>query len=318
MTTALDPSLVTRTHDELVAVETGYVPLQEEIARALGEFSLTASNIHDRQSEISTGNANLAFVKRFIQLLPMAEKDVFTISAEEQDGQYLARQIQANVLWVNKKQILNSRYADESPYYLIGRAPGEPGKNETKLLLIPASKEGDPIIINVQEDDMDFRDRIAERIKNTEFDSQAAEELIDSRTGNLIIGSSFWKSTDGCIKLRGPHRGKSDEKQVEKKGVRVTYQYRSVVPLEALTPEMLEEYEVPTRIAKLATTFGLGDKLRLLISGDNFERRATVEDVLQQNEELRSALERIMLASGILSEEQVNSQLDKQFPRLKT
>lgn len=310
MHSTLDHSVQVTAGSELAAVEAGYGPLHRELAEFLGRQSVAATAIEGRQALIGAENANADLVVSFAQSLPHTIDNAFELGGEH--PQYDARQIQANTVWLFGRH----------PYYIVGKAPSRQDENTENLLVAPPVDDTGrrdagtyPLIVPVRKDDWELGTSLLVANDGREFTRQEIDAMMDSQNGRLYLTHMSGASLATSFK---DYWGKANEEKILKHGIRTSgdYSLGEHAALRRIPSEMLSEYEVPTHLAKLATAFGVEDKLRALIHGRHAEAgpQLTVEELLQQNAEMRAAIRGMMLASGVMAEGEVDRLLENRYP----
>lgn len=327
--TELDPQVAAGYRNELLAVEEGHGPVNDEVREQLGRFSMVGGELQDAKAKIEQSKANLAFLREVASLLPHPHDKGFEIDSYSPDAQYKARQIQANTLWLYDGP---SKVTD--PYFIIGRRNDPSDPESTDLLLLAPNKPRynslEIMEVVVRKDDMRVRDELAERASITELPEGSVHRLIDKDTGNLIINSD----TSGSIRLTdGMYYGKATEDRITKNGVRKlhpdgwverTYGLREQVP-----QELMDSMDTDNIIAKLMSALKLSDKYKKLLDSHASESEDKAESTLgtptlseaashlsSQNQELKKLIRQLMLDSKDMPTDQVEEYIKSRFPQI--
>lgn len=298
----VDPNVGRSIGSELEVLEPGYTALRDSVAAHLGPSSVAANVMEQAAIETDKARQNIVFLAAFAgRHLPSTNMgNHFYVRGA--NAQLKARRIQAQTLW------LPSEVSPE-PYFIIGRkATGDP--NTEGLLLLAAGRYHRVASLSVRRDDMQFRDELSEAVQTREF----TEEEIAASDGSFTIGGGLLdKLTEGCVRVRQGIRrhGNSKLEDVREKGVRC----RSPgATHHKMTKDELDQYETDTHLVKLAYAFGAEDGLRELVEGEKPKTKLTVEQLIEQNHQMRKALEDMMRASGIITSDEVAELVEARYP----
>ena len=298
---------------ELTAVEAGYGPLATDVSEHLGRFSLAASQIEEAMDTASQERINAQFVSEFVSSLPHSKQPGYAeydFYLEGDDVQYTARTLQANVLWSN--------YV---PYYIVGRAVDPKDDTLEKLLLASSDGSGRLRTESVLRSDMKLRDEIVEDMEEKEFDSEQIRLATVRNKGQFELTSR----TDGSLHTDGGEampgifgtRKNSSKEKILRRGLKTEWS-RTIRSIDSLSSDDIRDLQVGNYLAKLAVAFGKVDQLRDLLKGEpeSLEAQPSLDEALEQNEQLRSALRDLMMASGLVKPEEIDRILEERFPTL--
>jgi hypothetical protein len=329
----LDPDTTNSFSIELASVNEGQLPLRDELTEFLGNSSVASSLIAETQAEVDVNKRNLILLQRFARMLPHAEEGrsmgasmclgSFGFSGDRQ--QYLARQTQAHVVWVESDLGIGlSEIMGFAPVFIIGRAHNPSQPKSEDLLVIPAVGTPDsikhnaksipltPTILSVNRDDMAVFDDLSALTGSKEFNDEDISSLVNDITGNLQVTAD----TPGSVKLRARvKRGKSDPDSILSRGLRRTHGGADKLN-GGPDIEIMGRFNVATHLAKLAAVFGFEDRLKTLIEQGVELRDPTVEELRNQNDGLRQALKSALVGSGLIDEQHANQMLSGKFPEL--
>jgi hypothetical protein len=327
------PAIAAATFEELELRREGHEELQGLIREVLTVHSDSSEVIQALGEDGRGARANYTYVRDFVHsALPLVSEagQLFKMPADEK-AQFMARKIQANVLW--SRLLISKEVADYSeyvPFYIIGHKKN-PENKTANLLLLPATQELtivnnggfkysrlELLLADVDKADLDHWLMYSEKLEGTSF--QEPKKHIND-IGNLTIGPE----TEGSVSLRG-HRlhfvypPKIDPDCIKKNPKVSGKPYRrSYSTLDTNEAEALGVYE---RMAQLAIDFGESATLEknsheaLIQAGDEAVGQSMSYEQLQQRyTELRTVMRDMLRASGLQTAEQVDSYLDSRFPK---
>jgi hypothetical protein len=121
-----------------------YEKLRAELSGGLGESALALQSLREQEA---SRQENFALINSFIHTLPKLtnrhdtaythDNDAFFVASADP---YTAKQIQANVLWVQfHRHSYVSDYSASEPHYIIGRALSSNKKQPTTNLLLASA-----------------------------------------------------------------------------------------------------------------------------------------------------------------------------------
>jgi hypothetical protein len=329
----VDPNLKEPIGKELQAVEAGYSELRQEIATFLGPLSLGQGLIEQRKQEAKSAYANRQFLVEFGRSLPVADKwlikphlssyeDHYTFTLKDDNIQSGVRLIQANVLWIEMSP--NDRSA--KPYYIVGRRSIEAEPNSEELLLLGAEKSDEfnskLITKVVRKDDMKARDEFVERLKVRELTDDEIDKHLNALNGTYVLN----KEAAGTVAARNArafgvisYQKEASVEFIENTDTVRYPKHTGIVSryLKSISEAALLDFNVDEILAKLAFDFGQEDTLRDLMHENPSDKEKiglSYEQLLEQNQELRTALKGIMIATGLVSEDEIDDVINNRYP----
>jgi hypothetical protein len=323
--------------NELAAVQAGYGPLYEDLATSLGSLSTAASHIEQTQDGLQKAYANVLVLREVANLLPHAtgrwienraqggfDLGVFEFGGEYQ--QYQARLVQANTLWLRLPSSIDSGpipVRSTLPCYIIGRRyDTDETKDELQLLLLPASGIIEsapsstgyhpPRIVTIRKEELAARNQQAERLLDEDYNNAHSDALLDHSTGRLVVRSI----TPGSVLLSKRGIGQPSMDRIQTKGMRYDPGKTRVLG-HGIDDEVLDQFGVDTAIAHLATAFGVTEAYKSILETGRVDSSLLIsreQRLAVQNDDLRTALGRMMLASGLFDETEIARHLNTTFP----
>jgi hypothetical protein len=317
----IDREVSTSIGDDLLAIEEGHAQLRQEIADYLGPLSVSESVVEQRRNETRQARSNVEFLTDFAVQLPKAEctepyygrEGSYRFSIVEGNVQNTLAMIQTNVMWI-----------DTVPHYILGRRVSLHKPNTEEVLMLSAYHinvsrgERRLRIYQFRRDDMVSRDELTPRFSARELTEEEIESNLDRVTGNYILtdeDKNNVKTTEYFQKKEtSPDFVREHGVRFQKKA---RYESKTIV---TMTKSELDEFHVDETITKLAFDFNLEGKLRKLMGlGDEkiVETEGVFEErVLQQNEELKASLRRMLIMSGMITREDADAMIENRFPNL--
>jgi hypothetical protein len=322
--------------DELAAVQAGFGPLYEEWAASLGTLSHAASQIEAVQDGLEKAHANEIVLRNVADLLPHATgrwyqnsvkggHDMGRFELAGEDQQFKAKAVQANTVW------LRQRPSDELdflpvrnflPCYIIGRRADPASEDSAELLLLPASGIVDgipygrdyipPSVVTVRKDELAARDQYAFGLFDSELSDDDRQAMQHPANGRLVVASH----SPGSIVLTGRGRGQASAERVRDKGLRYDSGKTKVLS-HGIDDETLDGFEVDTTVAHLVIAFSVTDAYKVILENGRPQDTLQLTRELRlaaQNGELRAALRKMLVASGMFDERTAAKYLNETYP----
>ncbi len=253
-----------------------YDAIRARLVGALASNDVTIEDMRYREAQL---RHNFALVHDFMGELPRGKNGI------EAPDAHSARQVQANVLWINVAygSTGSERHGEYRPFYTIGAKPADAEKYEygrtaaTDLLLFPATTDSHETLryATVWDDQLAATVGQAQRLMGVSFEPVELRRMFNRDTGNLNIGSrtpgSMTTRLSDSYVLAIQPRFRDAQKVIATKGMAIKTSSSGIYgsKINTISDTTLGQYDVFTHLNRLAIAFGKVDLLRHLL-----ERRA--------------------------------------------
>jgi|GEM_PF-1642694 len=255
----------------LEAYEAALAPFYNDLrAQLAGNLATNAAHLADLRSQEAQRRNNYGLIADFMDLLPANQDTTREDDIKVQDA-YEARQVHANLLWLNEPYSYSDNYGTVTPYYIIGQRQGgsDAGGELPKacqLLLYstcPSRRDNwgnlDALkVVTVWEDEYRASEKKPQLAAFREFTAEEMRRMFDPETGMLRIYLSpesmrtqLARPTHGY--LPRAFRPQKMEKMLSEKGMHVKLDGSCDGVIDDAD---LAAFDVFTSLNRLATAFG--------------------------------------------------------------
>lgn len=262
-----------RVYAETVSPE--YDQLRQRLVGHLAANGVQIDQLRANEAQLAS---NFDLVSGFMGLLPHSDSRFYRSSQTndfEASDAHTARQVHANIVWLNEKADYSDRRGTTSPYYIIGRRGDASHEYDygrgpvTHLLLFSAYDSDRPLkTITVWQNEFEIMEKAATEAMYNEFTPDELRSMFDPDTGNLCL---FKRPDSIATALSDSHilqiqsRFRDITTEVAKKGMKAKIHGGGYTKQTRITDRTLAEFDVFSHLNRLATAFGNISELDTLL-----------------------------------------------------